>query len=439
MTNYQSYDVAVMNYPLFLNHTPNINLDEIVRPQNFETGYEVPIYIHIPFCESLCMFCIYNRMQAKEGSSIVEDYVKALIQEIKLYASYEEIQKLKVGSVFIGGGTPTVLNQRQLTELICTLFECFALENCEITVECNVQNADKDKLQLLKNLGVNRISTGIQTFQDALRKKLNISKDSKLVARWLEEAAKLNFKEISTDIIYGFPDMNAKQVMKDIDLALRLPISHLSLYKLTTFAYTKLYHDVSQGRVFLPSYEQMEHIFYQAHDHLLEKGFAVQSTQEYGSADSVKFWDLTYDGYGNNLSFGLSSFGYLNGYCYQNSAGVVDYIKKAKSNQTTIERISPQITKEQLLERAMVIGFRKGEVSDTMFYRAFGIHIMDVFGDVLTKQIKDGFVYKNKDKYQLTPKGYFHQGHISVDYMVSIFRGVSPLRKKMCIGEHRMP
>lgn len=439
MTNYQSYDVAVMNYPLFLEQKANMNLEEMVQSPNFEMEYEVPIYIHIPFCENLCRFCIYNRMKAKEGSNSIEEYVKALIREIKLYASHEEIQKLKVGSVFIGGGTPTILNHRQLSELIYTLSKCFKLDDCEITVECNAQNADKSKLQLLKDLGVDRISTGIQTFQDTLRKRLNISNDSTYISRWLEEAARLNFKEISTDIIYGFPDMNEQQVINDIDKALRLPISHLSLYKLTTFAYTQLYQDVRQGKTCLPSYERVEKMFYQAHDYLLKKGFTAQSTQEYGKNERVRFWDQTYDGYGNNLSFGLSSFGYLNGFCYQNERRVLDYIKKVETNQLPIERISPKITEEQLLERAMVIGFRKGEVSDTMFHQAFGKHIMDVFADILARQIEEGFVYKNNELYRLTPKGYFHQGHISVDYMVSVFRGVSPLRKKMCIGEHRMP
>lgn len=439
MTNYQSYDVAVMNYPLFINQLTNINFHEIVQLKGGEMRYEVPVYIHIPFCENLCRFCIYNRVLAKEDSSLVDEYVKALIREIKLYASYEGIQNLKIGSIFIGGGTPTVLNQRQLSELICVLYDCFKLENCEITVECSVQNADKHKLKLLKTLGVNRISTGIQTFQDNLRTKFNISNSSKFVAKWLEEAAKLDFNEISTDIIYGFPSMDEKQVIEDIAMALRLPINHLSLYKLTTFAYTKLYQDVRNGKICLPSYKKIENIFYEAHNYLLEKGFGVQSTQEYGKGKCVKFWEQTYDGYGNNLSFGLSSFGYLNGYCYQNERRLLNYINKVKINQPAIERISPKITEEQLRERAMVMGFRKGEVSDRIFYKEFGVHIKDMFKNILEKHMAEGFVYKNNDRYQLTPKGYFNQGKISVDYMVSIFKGVSPLKRKMCIGEHRMP
>lgn len=437
MLNYQSYDVAVMNYPLFQKNTPPIDFSKIIKAKSVEKDYKVPIYIHIPFCESLCRFCIYNRMYVKKDSDIVARYVDALIREIKLYASFEKIRKMKIGAVFIGGGTPTVLSSQQLHRLLETLSENFALDDCEITVECNAQNADFDKLKVLKVSGVNRISTGIQTFHDESRKRLNIPYDSKTVARWMDKAASLDFDEIATDIIYGFPGLGEKQVLEDINLALKLPIHHLSLYKLAVFAYTELYQDMQKGQECLYSSESMVRLFSLAHEYLLERNFPVYSTQEYGS--DVEFWKYTYDGYGNNLSFGSSSFGYLNGYCYQNYRNVMEYIKKCEANQFGIERISPQITQKQLMERTMVIGFRRGVVSDAMFYNTFGCHIDTVFEDILAKHIKEGYIYRDNGEYKLTAKGYFYQGIVSADYMVSVFKGVSPLMKKMCIGEHSMP
>ena len=437
MLNYQSYDVAVVNYPLFQRNTPKINFCEIVEAKSIEKDYKVPIYIHIPFCENLCKFCIYNRMRVKKDSEIVERYVNSLIREIKLYASFESIRKMKIGAVFIGGGTPTVLSFQQLYGLLKALSENFAMDDCEITVECNVQNGDIEKLKLLKTLGVNRISTGMQTFHEETRKRLNIQCDSKTVSRWMDKAAALHFDEIATDIIYGFPGLLEKQVLEDINLALKLPIQHLSLYKLTVFAYTELYRDMQKAQESLHSEENMEKLFSLAHAYLLEKGFQVYSTQEYGS--DVKFWKYTYDGYGNNLSFGSSCFGYLNGYCYQNDSNVMEYIKKCEANCSGIERISSKITQNQLMERTMVIGFRKGAVSDAMFYNTFGCHIDAVFEDILAKHVKEGYIYRDNDKYRLTAKGYFYQGKVSADYMVSIFKGVSPLMKKMCIGEHSMP
>lgn len=435
MLNYQSYDVAVMNYPLFQDSTPIIDLCEIIESESVEMDYKVPLYIHIPFCESLCKFCIYNRTRVKKDSEIVAKYVDALIREIKLYASFIGIHKMKIGSVFIGGGTPTVLSNHQLFRLIETLAENFALGSCEITVECNAQNADFDKLKLLKSLGVNRISTGMQTFHDETRKRLNIQYDSKTVANWMDKATALNFDEISTDIIYGFPGLGEKQVLEDIKFALKLPIRHLSLYKLTVFAYTELYQDIRKEEICSP--EKLENIFYLAHEYLLKNAFPIYSTQEYGS--DVQFWKYTYDGYGNNLSFGSSSFGYLNGYCYQNERKIPEYIRKCENNQSAIERISTKITKEQLMERAMVMGFRKGVVSNAAFLKAFGSHISSVFEDVVAKQMMEGYVYYEHNDYKLTPKGYFHQGKVSADYMRSVFTGISPLKKRMCIGEHRMP
>lgn len=440
MNNYNTYDVAVMNYPLFDKKQNKENLQDRIFASPMLDASEVPIYVHIPFCESLCDFCIYNRKFALQNSNIVNRYVKALIKEIKLYSSYKYIKNRKIGSVFIGGGTPTVLNEIQIYQLISTLQECFNLKNCEFTVECNVGNATDSKLSILKDLGVTRISTGIQTFDNELRKKLHIDKYSNDIIKWIENVRRYQFKQISSDFIYGLPGRGIDHFLKDLKKAISVNLDHISVYKLAAFAYTKLYKDVERGKYIFPSSATVEKIFYEAHQYLVDNNFILHSAQEYGKKGSkVKFWDLTYDGYGDNLSFGVSSFGYVNGYCYQNETDINRYIDKINSHMLPIERISPRINDIQLQERALVMGFRKGVVSKDLFYSKFRKQIKELFGDQIEKQINEGLLKGRKKDYHLTPKGLYYQGFISTEYMSSTFKNISSLKKKMCIGTHEMP
>lgn len=135
----------------------------------------------------------------------------------------------------------------------------------------------------------------------------------------------------------------------------------------------------------------------------------------------------------------MSSFGYLNGYCYQNAESVEEYIKALQNDRLPVERISAQITPEQLRERAVIMGFRKGRVLRNPFFDAFHISMDTVFEEPLRRLAEDGLIANDPEGYVLTEKGLYHQGNVSAELMVSLFRGVSALRKKMCIGSHTMP
>ncbi len=438
--NYNRYDVAVMNYPLF-SEKENIDIeDKIFGSQETESG-PVPLYIHIPFCSSLCDFCIYNRILAPKDRTFIEQYVEALVQEIRMYGAHKKLARQRIESVFIGGGTPTVLTEPQLYRIVSAVRDCFETEGCEWTIECNPANAGPSKLSLLKDLGITRISTGVQTFDRVLRKKMHMQGDDAELVEWLALANRIGFSDVSIDLIYGFPQTHVSHFLADIAKALTLNLGHISVYKLTVFSYTKLYKAIEQGQAgSLPSDKTLYTMFLEAHRCLLRNGYLLQSTQEYGRPDQgVKFWDLTYDGYGNNLSFGVSSYGYLNGYCYQNEPSVAHYIEKIGRQRLPISRISPKITAEQRMERAAIMGFRKGYVSKKAFYSVFGKPLFQVFPDLLERHLQQGYIKEEDNGYFLTEKGLYCQGTVSADYMVSIFRGVSPLKKKMCVGTHEMP
>ncbi len=436
-----NYDVAVINYPL---------MDPRVKPEDHSSymqldytsvdPWSVPVYIHIPFCSSICKFCVYSR-QIPDSERILDEYVEALKREISLYAKTPYIQSLKMDAVFIGGGTPTTLSSSQLKEIISALNNNLPMKSPEITVECNISNADEDKINVLYEAGVTRISTGVQTFSQERRNILELRYTSDDIFAWINMVRRYPFKDVSIDLLYGLPRQTLKEWENDLQTALSLPVDHFSIYKLTVFAYVKLYKELESRKVpGLPQEDQVFQMYMEADRILKDNNFIVQSSQEYCRQDNKSlFWDLTYDGYGDNLSFGAFSFGYINGVSYQNQPNPKDYIAAASDGKFPIKMVSRKITQEQLLERTMMLGFRRSFIDKSVFYEQYGKQMGDVFGDILTRLQDQGYISDNGNGYELTPLGRYYQGKVSAEFMRSTFNKVSALKKKMAIGMHVAP
>lgn len=441
--NYENFEVAVINYPL---------MNPALHPANFYDYFgldytnldkwRVPVYIHIPFCRKICKFCIYSRQLADEHSQIIQRYMDALLTEIRMYGSSPYVKSMRIGAVFIGGGTPTCLTEVQMAGLLNAIHEYLPLEkNVEITVECNIANTDSGMLSVLKSSGVTRISTGVQTFDDRYREMFGMSTRSNDLLKWMAVASELGFKELSADLLYGLPGQSVSEWENDLSKAVRLPVSHFSVYKLALFAYTRLYKEIEQHIAPpLPETGVTKRMFYAADSFFESQGYIMQTAQEYCREHrQSEFWNLTYDGYGDNLSFGAFSFGYINGYSYQNHVNVNQYIEKISQGSFPVKMVSGKITRLQAMERSAILGFRKGTVDQKIFQEEFGNTMWDLFKEPLAELMEDGLVEEKGTLFQLTRDGRFYQGNVSAKFMRSTFHGVSALKKKMAIGMHVIP
>ena len=439
--NNTNYEVAVINYPLM---DPRIKPDDYGSYMQLDytsvDPWSVPVYIHIPFCSSICKFCVYSR-QIPDSDKILDAYVQAIKREITLYAETPYTQSLKIDSIFMGGGTPTTLSALQLKEIISALKDYLPLKNPEITVECNISNADEEKVNTLYEAGVTRISTGVQTFSGERRNVLGLRYTEDDIFKWINMIRKYPFKDISIDLMYGLPGQTLKEWEKDLQTAVSLPVNHLSIYKLTVFAYVKLYKELENKTVpELPPEKQVFKMYMEADRILKENNFIVQSSQEYCRQENKsRFWDQTYDGYGDNLSFGAFSFGYVNGVSYQNLPSPKEYITTANEGKFPIKMVSHKITTEKLLERTMMLGFRRSFINKSFFSEQYGKQMEDVFGDILNDLKSQGYICDNGTRYELTPLGRYYQGNVSAEFMRSTFDKVSSLKKKMAIGMHVVP
>jgi len=196
------------------------------------------IYIHIPYCKQQCTYCNFHFRIAQDNKGAM---LKSIKKEITLRNNY--LNNAKVSSIYFGGGTPSILNKGEIKSLINTIYNNFKIDaDAEITLECNPDDIDKKKLLELKEIGINRLSIGIQSFDDSDLKFMNRSHNAKEALSCIQFAKEVGFDNITIDLIYGLPNQSNKNWKKNLDKMITLEIPHFSAYCLTVEPKTKLKH-----------------------------------------------------------------------------------------------------------------------------------------------------------------------------------------------------
>lgn len=300
------------------------------------------IYIHIPFCLAKCAYCDFNSYSGKLG--LRDDYITALISEMKSFSG------TAADTVYIGGGTPTVLENKQLERLITAIHETFNLaEDTELTVESNPATADFEKYSLLKNLGVNRLSIGVQSFRDNELKALSRVHSSADAIEAVLLAKKAGFKNISIDLMEAIPNQTKDSLLENVKKALELPVNHISCYSLIIEEGTPFYDNTPP----LPSDEEEREMHHAVCESLEKAGFTHYEISNFGkdgafSRHNMKYW--TGEPY---YGFGAGAHSYYGNVRYSNISGIEEYIK-AEDKRLEATEISES---EAEYERFM-LGFR---------------------------------------------------------------------------------
>ena len=203
------------------------------------------IYIHIPFCSKACHYCDFH---FSTNISKIEEMSHAICKEIALRKDYLTNKKLQ--SIYFGGGTPSLLSEKQLTSILQTIKKNFSLaSNAEITLEANPDDLSTDKLAMLKASGINRLSIGIQSFQEARLQWMNRSHSAKQALEVVKNARAAGFDQLSIDLIYGLPDKDHEPFLYDLEQALKFDCDHISAYCLTIEPRTVFGHKKKQGKI----------------------------------------------------------------------------------------------------------------------------------------------------------------------------------------------
>jgi oxygen-independent coproporphyrinogen-3 oxidase len=361
------------------------------------------IYIHIPFCKQRCRYCTFLS-DDDTGDKERSLYVAQLSCEIS--GKSEQYAKGRVvDTIFIGGGTPTILPSGEIDDIIEAVYSRFNVsDDVEITIEANPGTADRGYLQSLRNVGVNRLSFGVQSFDDAMLRRLGrIHTASEAVAAY-EAARAAGYDNVNIDLIFGLPDQSAASWARDLANAVSLRPEHLSFYDLQLEEETPLYEDVMSGRLEALSDIDDRRMYHAAVDILTKSGYEHYEISNAAlpgkrSRHNLKYWSL--DDY---LGIGLGAHSYICGRRFSNTEFRGDYIKARGSDQMVSNYYNN--TRGDEISEYVWLGLRRTDgISLSDFSARFGEDFMKIFAEETEGLIERRLLTREGDKLRLTALG----------------------------------
>lgn len=361
------------------------------------------IYIHIPFCKQACSYCNFYFLTRKE---LIDPFVDSLIEEIENYKGHPFSDK-KIDTIYVGGGTPSLLKPARLEQVFQKLNEVFYLEPREVTVEMNPDDVSVDYLRDLKNLGVNRASMGIQSFDPSLLLFMHRAHDPEEAEAALEMLQQANFPAFTADLIYGNPGQQLEQLEKDIDRLLSYDPPHISAYSLTIESGTRLGKQVELGRIDVPDDEVIAEHFDLVERKLLENGIRRYEVSNFSKPGKEAIHNSSYWRHVNYLGLGPSAHSLFwtgkGARRWNNKKDIKLYLDK---DWTRLKEEETDLNLQDLAEERLMLGLRTiWGISFQSMKSTYGYEVSKKQEEWLTRQHKEGFVLLDKESARLTSKG----------------------------------
>ncbi len=352
------------------------------------------IYIHIPFCKSICSYCDFCKFYYNE--KWVDKYLIALEKEITSRYNNELID-----TIYIGGGTPTSLNINQLKKLL-QLTKLFNFKTIEFTVETNV-DLDLTKIKLLKKYGVNRISIGVQTVNKKHLKFLNRNHTKEEVINLVNQLKKYDFN-INIDLMYGMPNQTLAELENDLDFILSLDVNHISTYSLIIEPHTKIYID-NVTNIDEDLDYQMYRLINQKLNNYVHYEISNYAKEGYYSKHNLVYWNnLEYYG------FGIGASGYVDDVRYDNTKSYQNYI----DGNYVLE--SHRLSKKEQIENEFILGFRKLKgINIFKFKEKYKIDILNI--NVVKQMLNDGKLLIDDGYLKINPNDIYISNTILVNFI----------------------
>ncbi len=361
------------------------------------------LYVHIPFCVARCHYCDFNTYAGLD--SFFEPYAVALATEIMRAGA--ERGRPPVSSVFVGGGTPTVLPRDFLSQVIGACRDAFdIMEDAEITSEANPGTADASLFVALREMGVNRLSMGVQSFDDAELLWLGRIHGADEALAAYHAARRAGFENINLDFMFGLPGQSTETWKRTLDRAINLNPEHLSLYGLTIEHGTPLYDQVRRGLQAPPDDDHAADFYLLAADRLTAAGYDQYEISNWSLPGRQCRHNLVYWHHEPYLGFGAGAHSFIGDRRWWNVRPVPEYIKRVSAGAGP-ERDGESIERDTAMGEFMMLGLRLVHegVTDAAFRCRFGVGLDEVFGDEIDRLVRRGLLERLSDRLRLTSGG----------------------------------
>ena len=368
------------------------------------------LYVHIPFCVRKCQYCDFLSGPSDEETK--DRYIEALLKEIR---AAEHTENYEIVSVFIGGGTPSALKAEAIASIMRTLQEQFFFcEDAEVTIEANPGTVDLEKLTIYRNVGINRLSLGLQSTDAEELKLLGRIHSYEEFLKSYEWAREAGFSNINIDLMFAIPGQTGEAWRQHLYQVAELNPEHISAYSLIIEEGTPF----AEQNLDLPD-EDTEYQMYEDTAEILERyGYrqyeiSNYAKQGYMCRHNAGYWQrLEY------LGFGLGASSLYGGMRFSNTHQMQEYLTDSRKPEQ-IRKDVTVLSRNEQIEEFMFLGLRMTEgISEKKFEENFNVRLMDIYGDILQKYEETGFMEHIETKWRLTRKGIHVSNHILADFLL---------------------
>lgn len=372
------------------------------------------LYIHVPFCAQKCYYCDFNSY--KINSNQKKEYLINIEREMKFYKG--EFKDKCFDTVFFGGGTPSILTVDELKELVNNINENFNIKkDAEITIECNPGTINREKLEAMKKMGINRLSIGLQATQNYHLKSIGRIHTYEEFEKNYYDALDIGFKNINIDLMYALPNQKTQEWKDTLDKIIKLNPSHISAYSLILEEGTKLY-DMYQNKEFELLDEDTDiNMYNYTIDTLKRHGYNQYEISNYSKEDLECKHNIIYWKCDNYLGLGPGASGFIGDTRYSNIEDICEYNKCIMQN---IRPVSEEIelTKKDKIEEFIFMGLRMNEgINIDVFKERFDTDFYDIYQEVMDKLIKRELVRFDGKNISLTQKGREISNSVFIEFL----------------------
>ncbi len=360
-------------------------------------------YIHIPFCEHICHYCDFNKVFLK--GQPVDEYLDSLEKEIKLTVTNNQSP---LSTVFVGGGTPTSLNAQQLERLCRIISDNLPLaEHAEYTFEANPGDLSPDKLKALYEGGVNRLSFGVQSFNDDLLQRIGRTHRAKDVFTSVEAAKNIGFDNISIDLMYSLPGQTINDFAATLKQAFTLDIKHFSGYSLIIEPKTVFYNLLRKGKLLTPGEDAEASMYRLLMEEMAGHGYKQYEISNFAKDGYESIHNITYWNNEEYYGFGAGAHGYVNGNRRSNFGPLKKYMEPLAEGSLPLLD-NHKVTQTEQMEEELFLGLRKNSgVSLSAFREKYNQEIEKLFANELKELLDRGLISMDNGYLKLTYNGRF--------------------------------
>jgi len=367
------------------------------------------LYLHIPFCEHKCIYCDFYSIAPDEdrsdGGALQEMFTERLLTEIRL-RKQETGPVGMVSTVFFGGGTPSLLTEREAMSILEALHAAYDIApDAEVTLEANPGTVSLSRLRAFRSMGFNRVSFGVQSFQEEELRFLTRIHTAGQAEKSVREAREAGFDNLSIDLMFSLPGQTPEKWIDNLGRAMRLNPDHLSCYSLTVEQNTPLARMVSSGQVQTLDCQTDADLYERTIDLLGENGYEQYEVSNFAKAGRRSRHNLNYWKHGEYIGFGPSAHSYRGGRRWWNIANLSTYTAMLGKQDLPVAG-SEQLTTGQMMTELVFLGLRSDGVDLEQYRRRFGTSFLDDRHDAIQPLLLDGLANVRGTVLALTRRGY---------------------------------